>query len=259
MAIGRKHRYACLCWAAPIHEKSIVSEIPGTTRDVIEGMFHFRKKTMRILDTAGIRRKNRIDEPIEYYSVNRAIKTIDESDVVILLVDATAEFSEQDKKIAGLVLDRGKGLVVCLNKWDLVEKLPNRLQAVKDRIEFLFPDAVHLPLIPVSAKTTEGIEKILTTALRVNEEMYKRVDTGELNRALETWKAKFNIPLKKNTRIRYMTQTGIHPAHFVLFVNARRGFPQSYLQYLKNRLREEFGFRHVPIQIEIRKAVKSNP
>jgi GTP-binding protein len=240
-------------------EKSIVSDVPGTTRDVVEGFFTFRTKALRILDTAGIRRKNRIENALEYYSVNRAIRTIEESDVVVLLIDALSELSEQDKKIAGLVLKRGKGLVLCLNKWDLVEKIPNRLRAVKDRIEFLFPAAEHLPVIPVSAKTGEGIERLLATALKVNEEMDKRVDTGELNRALEAWKEKFAIPLKKNTRIRYMTQTDTRPARFVLFVNARRGFPRTYLQYLKNRLREDFGFRHVPIQIEVRKAAKSGP
>jgi GTPase len=238
-------------------EKSIVSDIPGTTRDVIEGFFEFRKRRLKILDTAGIRRKNRIEEPVEYYSVNRAIKAIEDTDVVVLLVDARAEFSEQDKKIAGLVLDRGKGLVLALNKWDLMKQMPNTLEAVRDRICFLFPDAEHLPLIPLSAKTGDGIEKILSTVITVRAEMTKRVDTGELNRALKNWKETYDIPLKKNIRIRYLTQESIDPVRFILFVNARRGFPQSYLRFLKNRIREDFGFRHIPIQIEIRKSQSS--
>ncbi len=238
-------------------EKSIVSDVPGTTRDVIEGYFTFRKKTLRILDTAGIRRKNRIEDALEYYSVNRAIKTIEESDVVVLLIDALVDVSEQDKKIAGLVMKRGKGLILAMNKWDMLEKVPNRLRAVRDRIEFLFPAAEHLPLLPLSAKTGEGVEKLLATAITVDREMDKRVETGELNRALESWKTRFSLPLKTNVRIRYMTQTGTRPARFVVFVNSRRSFPQSYAQYLTNRLREDFGFRHVPIQIEIRKAASS--
>lgn len=240
-------------------EKSIVSDIPGTTRDVIEGYFSFRKKKIRILDTAGIRRKNRIEDALEYYSVNRSIKTIEESDVVILLIDALADVSEQDKKIAGLVMKRGKGLILCLNKWDLLDKVPNRLRAVRDRVEFLFPAAEHLPLVPVSAKTGEGVENLLSIAVKVDREMDKRIETGELNRALEKWKTRFSLPLKTNIRIRYMTQTGTRPARFVIFVNSRRGFPSSYAHYLTNRLREDFGFRHVPIHIEIRKAVASSP
>jgi GTP-binding protein len=240
-------------------EKSIVSEVPGTTRDVIEGYFNFKRRTLKMLDTAGIRRKNRIDNPVEYYSVNRAIKTIEDSDVVILVVDARAEFSEQDKKIAGLVLGRGKGLVLALNKWDLVSSLPNAKRAVVDRIHFLFPDAEHIPTVPVSAKTGEGVEKVLSTVIRVREEMRKRIDTGELNRAFKEWKAAYDIPLKKNIRIRYITQEGVDPVRFIIFVNTRRGFPQSYLRYLKNRIREQFGFRHVPVQIEIRKSQSSTP
>jgi GTP-binding protein len=238
-------------------EKAIVSDVPGTTRDVIEGFIEFRKKILKILDTAGIRRKNRIDTSLEYYSVNRAIKTIEESDVVILLVDALQEFSEQDKKIAGLVLGRGKGLVLALNKWDLVPTVKNAEHAILDRIRFLFPDAEHIPTIPVSAYTGLGVEKVLSTVLRVRAEMCRRVETGELNRALKEWKARYDIPLKKNTRIRYITQESVDPVRFIVFVNARRGFPQSYLRYLKNRIREQFGFRHIPLQIEIRKSQSS--
>jgi GTP-binding protein len=234
-------------------EKSIVSDIPGTTRDVLEASFYFQKRKFTILDTAGIRKKNKIENPIEYYSVNRAIKSIDESDVVVLLADAQSSFTEQDKKIAGLVERRGKGLILCLNKWDIIEKKPNLFEAMKDRIEFLFPLAKTLPVLPVSAKTHEGIEKLLSTVVKVNDELSIRVDTGELNRALSDWKNKFSLPRNKNIRTRYLTQVSVRPIRFVLFINSRRSFPGSYLQYLKNRIREDFGFHHVPIQIEVRK------
>ena len=149
-------------------------------------------------------------------------------------------------------MSRGKGLVIALNKWDMLVHVKNRQQAVKDRICFLFPDAEHIPMIPLSAKTGDGMEKVLSMAVRVRAEMQKRVETGALNRALKEWKAKYDIPLKANTRIRYITQEGIDPIRFIVFVNARRGFPQSYTRYLKNRIRETFGFKHVPIQLEIR-------
>lgn len=235
-------------------EKAITSELPGTTRDVLEGFFMFDENKIVIRDTAGIRRKKQVENPVEYYSVSRAIGAIDESDVVILIVDVMEGFSEQDKKIASLVEKKGRGMIICLNKWDLQKKLPNTLRAISDRIEFLYPPARNLPMIPVSAKTGEGVEKMLRMTVRINRELDLRVDTGELNRALLEWKSKYDIPLKKNIRLRYMTQVGTRPIRFVLFANSLRRFPGSYLLYLKNRLREQFGFTHVPIEIEVRKA-----
>ncbi|RPJ04350.1 MAG: ribosome biogenesis GTPase Der, partial [Spirochaetaceae bacterium] len=239
--------------------RSIVSEVPGTTRDVIEGHFIYKEMNFTILDTAGIRKKKKVSEAVEYYSVNRAIKTIDDSDIVVLLVDAQEGFTEQDKKIANLIDRKGRGFILCLNKWDLTPDVSNQLAAMRDRIEFIFPYASSLPILPLSALNKEGIEKLLDTSIRIHKELFRRVDTGELNRALGEWVSQYHLPDKTRIKIRYMTQVGVHPVQFVIFTNSKSGFPDSYLSFLRNRIREQFGFHHVPIQIEVRTTARQTP
>ncbi len=237
-------------------ERSIVSETPGTTRDIIEGMFGYKHKLIRVMDTAGIRRKKKVDEAIEYYSVNRAIASIAESDVVCLLVDALEGLSEQDKKICMLVLHRGKGLVMALNKWDLLPEMPNRLRAFKDRIRFLFPVMDFVPIIPISAKEGPGVERMLDTVVGVWNLLHRRVETALLNRKLADWTKAYVIPGNKGRiKIRYATQVSVNPIRFVFFLNIIRGYPQGYTQYLKNKIRRELGFSLVPFEIELKKAV----
>ncbi len=235
-------------------ERSIVSPIPGTTRDVIEGELLHRGIRLRILDTAGIRRKSRVEESLEYYTVNRAIRSIEDSDVVLLVVDSLESVTDQDKKIAALVVRRGKGIVLVLNKWDLVEAVPNRREAFVDRIRFLFPLLDFAPVVPISALTGDGISKLLSTVFQVWRELNKRIETATLNRALGEWNARF-APKSSSAstfRARYVTQVHATPLRFVLFVNKRRGFPASWVEYLKNRLRKDFGMAHVPIEVELR-------
>jgi GTP-binding protein len=166
---------------------SIVSDIPGTTRDVVEGSFTWKGRGFQVLDTAGIRRRSKVSENIEYYSVNRAIKTIDDADIVFLVIDAREGLTDQDKKIAALAHDKGRGIIMVLNKWDLMPGIKNTFQAAQDRIRFFFGQMDYAPIAAVSAKSGEGVEVLLNTALRMYGQLLKRVDTAALNHALEGW------------------------------------------------------------------------
>jgi GTP-binding protein len=233
---------------------SLVSPIAGTTRDIIEGTFSYKGKVFRILDTAGIRRKNKVTEDLEYYSVNRAFKTIDEADIVILLIDVEKGLVEQDKKIAAQIVKKGRGVILAANKWDTLEDTPNTLNAVTDRIRFLFPVLDFAPVVPLSALEGQGIELLLKTADTLMNQLQKRIETGPLNQALKRWVDKTPPPQNARDRwkIRYITQVSKHPVQFVLFVNKAKGFPEFYLGYLRNQLRKEFGFTQIPIQVELR-------
>ncbi len=248
-----------LCNALIGREASIVSDLPGTTRDVIEESFVFRGRQMRILDTAGIRRKRSVNNEVEYYSVTRAIDTIKESDVVLLLVDAEKGLSEQDKKIASLVVKEGRGIVIVLNKWDLMQSMGNRFEAVRDRIRFVFPILEFAPVVPISAREGTGLQKLLQTTVGVHRRLHSRVETARLNEALARWVARTPPPTPHGRpwRLRYMTQVQVNPVVFILFVNRSRGFPETYLAYVKNQIRKEFGMSDIPIRVEVRYSQKS--
>lgn len=235
---------------------SIVSEIAGTTRDVVEGSFSYKERSFYVTDTAGIRRKKKVGENVEYYSVNRAISSIDECDVVLLMIDADKGLAEQDKKIASLIVKQGKGVVLVLNKWDLLEDVANQEDAVKDRIRFLFPILSFAPIIPLSALKGDGVPRLLNTVVSIFSQMTKRVDTSTLNKALDDWLYDYEPPNRKNMRfkVKYMTQTGVKPVQFVLFVNRVKSFPADWIQYCKNRLRKDMGFHSVPIRIDLKES-----
>ena len=235
-------------------EASIVSDVPGTTRDVVSGDFTYKGTHYTVLDTAGIRRKNKVDEDVEYYSVNRAIKTIEEADIIFLMVDAALGLVEQDKKIASLIVSAGKGVVIVLNKWDLVKENPNQMEAIKDRTRFVFPILAFAPLVPLSALDGEGVEKLLSTGWGVYKQLNTRVETSRLNTALRGWLEKYEPPRGKRTyyKIFYGTQTRCAPVEFLFFVNRQKGFPQGYLQYLTNSIRKDLGFSSIPLKIELR-------
>lgn len=235
-------------------DASLVSDVPGTTRDVIEGEFARAGERFRILDTAGIRRKKKVSENIEYYSVTRAIDTISEADVVVLMIDAEKGLSEQDKKIAALVVERGRGLVLALNKWDLIPQVGNAFQAVRDRILFLFPVISFAPMIPVSARLGRGVDELVEAVKKVNRQLYHRIDTGKLNRHLAKWIAQTPPPVRGRGRlkIRYITQVQRLPVTFIAFVNRKKGFPDSYVGYLRNQIRADFGLSSIPFRLELR-------
>lgn len=233
---------------------SIVSDIAGTTRDVMIGNFSFRGSDYTVLDTAGIRRKSKVDEDVEYYSVNRAIKTIDEADVVLLMVDATEGLSDQDKKIASLIVRRGKGVVIVLNKIDLLKGVQNELAAIEDRVRFLFPILNFAPIVPISAASGDEVNNMLDTVSRVWKQLNKRIDTATLNEAIKMWQETYQPPRGKegHYKILYATQVSVTPVRFLLFVNRIKDFPESYISYVKNSLRKDLGFSAIPIEISLR-------
>lgn len=235
-------------------ESSIVSDIPGTTRDVIEGRFQHRDTLFQVLDTAGIRRKKKVQESVEYYSVNRAFKTIENSDVVLLLIDVEEGLTDQDKKIAQQAVKRGKGIIIVLNKWDKVQKVKNQMQAIQDRVRFVFPILGFAPIVPVSAKTGDGVEKLLSNVYSVWKQLNRRVDTPVVNELIRDVVAHSQPPRSSrgHFKVFYATQVGSNPVKFVIFVNRKKGFPKSYVQYLTNSIRRELGFTNVPLSVELR-------
>ncbi len=235
-------------------DASLVSETPGTTRDVVAGRFSHSGSEFEILDTAGIRRKNRVENDVEYYSVNRAIGTIEEADVVLLLIDATEGLSDQDKKIASLVVDRGRGLILVLNKWDLFGTIQNAFQAVRDRINFVFPVLNFAPIVAVSSTERTGFETLIKQTKTVYRQLTRRVDTGPLNQQLQRWVEETPPPMVggRRLKLRYMTQVSVEPVVFVVFANRTRHVPDSYLGYIRNKIRKDLKFSHIPFRLELR-------
>jgi GTP-binding protein len=235
-------------------ERAIVSEIAGTTRDVIEADFVHAGQRYVVVDTAGIRRRSRVEDDVEYYSVNRAIGAIEDCDVALLLVDAQKGLSDQDKKIAARIVDRGRGVLLVINKWDLFQDVPNMLQAFIDRTRYVFPVLSYAPVVAVSARDGTGIKRLMKTVRKAHQQLHRRVETGPLNRALAAWVEHSPPPAPKGRpyKPRYLTQVSTRPVKFVLFVNRAKGFPASYVQYIANRIRAEFGFDSVPVKVELR-------
>jgi GTP-binding protein len=237
---------------------SIVSDIPGTTRDVVEGSFTWKNRDFLVLDTAGIRRKSKVYENIEYYSVNRAIKTIDEADIVFLVIDAQESLTDQDKKIAALAHDKGRGLILVLNKWDTMPAVKNTFEAVSDRIHFLFGQMEYAPIIALSALNGSGIEELLNISLKMYDQLKRQIETAALNNALEKWLTEYPPPSGPRTRfkIRYAVQKEANPVRFIFFTSRTHAVSDTYVAYLRNRIRRDLGFSLVPVAIDIRSSSK---
>jgi GTP-binding protein len=239
---------------------SIVSDIAGTTRDVVMGAFNYKGTDFTVLDTAGIRRKSKVEEDVEYYSVNRAIKTIDEADVVLLMIDSVEGLSDQDKKIANLIVRRGKGIILVLNKIDLLAGIGNELEAIKDRVRFLFPILNFAPITSISALKGQDIGKLLDMVWMVWKQLNKRVDTARLNEAIKVWSEAYQPPRggSGHYKVYYGTQISANPVKFLFFVNRVKEFPQIYIQYLKNNIRKDLGFTLIPVEVDLRER-RRNP
>lgn len=239
---------------------SIVSTIAGTTRDVVRGAFSYKSTDFTILDTAGIRRKSKVDDDVEYYSVNRAIKTIDDADVILLMIDSVDGLSDQDKKIANLIVRKGKGIILVLNKIDKLSGIENEIDAIKDRIRFMFPILSFAPITSISALNGTKIPALLDTVWGVWKQLNKRVDTSIINNALKDWSESYTPPRgsEGHYKVYYGTQVSENPIRFLFFVNRISNFPEIYRKYLKNCIRRDLGFSQVPIEVSLRER-RRNP
>ena len=235
-------------------DASIVSDYAGTTRDVVEGSFRYNGRDCLLLDTAGIRRKSKVKENVEYYSVNRAIKTLDKCDVVILMIDAQEGLAEQDKKICALAYERGRPIIFALNKWDTQEKGRTPARKAEENIRIMFGQMNWAPIVEISALQGDGMKKLMDTVLELYSQVTRRVETAALNAALKDWLFKYPPPASKTMhfKIRYMTQTSSNPVNFVIFATRPDSVPLTYITFLKNRIREDLGFDKIPVQLELK-------
>ena len=239
-------------------KRSIVSEKAGTTRDVVEGTFTYKNQSCLLLDTAGIRRRSKVTENIEYYSVNRAIKTIDNADIIFLLIDAQDGLCEQDKKIASLAYAKGRGIIFALNKWDTQEQNKKYLQQTIKNIRVMFAHMDYAPILALSAQKESGIPELLDTALVMYKELTKEIETSALNAALKDWVSAYPPPAGRASHfsLKYIVQSGTNPARFILFASRRDAIAQNYLSYIKNKIRADLGFEHIPVLLDVRASRK---
>ena len=235
-------------------ERMIVSNIAGTTRDSVDTTVENEHGKFTFIDTAGIRRQSKINDKIEKYSVLRAHMAVERADVCLLMIDATEGITEQDEKIAGIAHESGKGSIIVVNKWDLVEKDNNTVKAFTDRIRTALAYMPYAPIIFVSAKTGQRLPNIYKLIAHVQDQRSMRVTTGMLNDILGEAMMRTQPPSDKGKRLKiyYMTQNAVAPPTFVLFCNSIELFHFSYQRYIENCLRETFGFEGTPIKMIIK-------
>lgn len=236
-------------------DRVIVSNVSGTTRDSIDSYVTYKDKEFIIVDTAGIRKKSKVDYGVEKFAVDRAIRSIRDCDVALLVIDAKEGISDQDKKISSIITEAGKGLIVAINKWDLIEdKKANTINKFEKELAVDIPFLSFAPKIFISAVTKQRLGQIFDKSLEVYEQCIKRVSTGLLNKVISEAYA-LNPPTSfkgKRLKIYYVTQAKTQPPTFVLFVNNEELLKDSYKRYLENKLREAFGFFGTPIRISVR-------
>jgi len=239
-------------------DRVIVSNIPGTTRDAIDTVLKRDDKEYVIIDTAGMRRKCRINEPAEHYSVSRSLNAIDRSDVCVLVIDADSGIIDMDKHIAGYAHEAGKGLLIVVNKWDLPEKETNTMKKFEDEIREAFGFASYALTLFVSAKTGQRCDRILPLVDFISEQVNRRIPTAQLNEVLREAVALNPPPTDNGRRLKvlYGTQVGVKPPKIVIFLNDPELMHFSYARYLENKLREAFGFAGTPISLIWRKRDK---
>lgn len=232
-------------------ERSIVSDIAGTTRDAIDSSLKYDGDKFTLIDTAGIRRKSKVEDSIEYYSVLRAVKSIKRADVCVLMLDATELLTDQDKRVAGLIYEERKPIIIAVNKWDLIEKNNNSVKEFTDLVKADLPFLDYAPIVTISALTGKRTVNILEQARFINEEYHKKITTGLLNQILAEIIAQNPVPTRKGraVKINYATQVSQAPPKFVFFSNNPDLIHFSYQRYIENKLREYFGFEGCPIDI----------
>ena len=232
-------------------ERVIVSDVAGTTRDAIDTVIQKNGKEYVFIDTAGLRRKNKIKEDLERYSVIRTVSAVERCDVAVLVIDATEGITEQEAKIAGIAHERGKGMIIAVNKWDLVEKDDKTIYKFTNKIREVLAYMSYAELVFISAKTGQRFPKIFDMLDAVIENHAMRVQTGVLNEILTEAVAMKQPPSDKGKRLKlyYMTQVSVKPPTFVVFINDRQQMHFSYTRYIENQIRNTFGFRGTPIHI----------
>ena len=235
-------------------ERVIVSNVAGTTRDAIDSYFENESGKYVFIDTAGMRKKSRVDESIERYSVLRATMAIDRADVCLILIDATEGVTEQDTKVAGLAHEAGKACIIVVNKWDLVEKDGKTMDHMRENVRRDLAYMTYAPVLFISAATGQRVTRLFELINYVHQQACTRITTGMLNNVLEDAQTRVQPPTDKGRRLKiyYMTQVGVKPPHFVVFCNDRRLFHFSYRRYLENCIRNVFGLEGTPIVLTVR-------
>lgn len=242
-------------------ERAIVSDIAGTTRDAVDTEVTCDGRQYVFIDTAGIRRKNKIKEEIERYSIIRAVAAVERADVVVILIDGTEGVTEQDAKIAGIAHDRGKGIIIAVNKWDIVEKDDKTIYRQSERIRQVLSFMPYAEILFLSAKTGQRLHKLFTLIDIVIQNNSMRVATGVLNEIMAEAVAMQQPPSDKGKRLKlyYITQASVKPPTFVIFVNDKSLMHFSYTRYLENQIREAFGFRGTALRFFIRERKEGRP
>lgn len=232
----------------------IVSDIAGTTRDAVDAVVKHNGREYVFIDTAGLRRKNKIKEDLEHYMIVRAVTAVERADIAVLVIDAKEGVTEQDAKIAGIAHEQGKGIIVAVNKWDAIEKDNSSVKKFTDRIRNTLSFMPYADIMFISAKTGQRIQKLYDEIDTVLDSSKRRVATGVLNEILSEATAMQQPPTDKGKRLRcyYMTQVSVAPPTFVLFVNDKKLAHFSYMRYIENQIRETFGFKGTAIRILVR-------
>ncbi len=235
-------------------ERSIVSDIAGTTRDAIDTYVENEKGKFNFIDTAGLRRKSRVDDKIEKYSILRAQMSIERADVCVIMIDGVEGFTEQDSKVAGLALEQGKACIIAVNKWDAVTKDGTTMDSYRKKLMKDFSFMPYAPIIFISAKTGQRIDRLFELITYVHSQNTMRISTGMLNDILADATARVQPPSDKGKRLKiyYMTQASTKPPTFVCFCNRAELFHFSYQRYLENQIRSTFGLEGTPVRFVIR-------
>ncbi len=235
-------------------ERVIVSDVAGTTRDAIDSRFENQQGTFVFIDTAGIRRKSKVEDSIEKYSVLRATMAIERADVCLILIDAAEGVTEQDTKVAGLAHEAGKASIIVVNKWDLIEKDGKTMDHMREKVRQDLAFMPYAPILFISAKTGQRVDRLFALIDYVSNQAAVRITTGMLNNVLADAQTRVQPPTDKGRRLKiyYMTQVGIKPPHFVIFCNDAKLFHFSYRRYLENCIRNTFGLEGTPVRISIR-------
>ncbi|MDR0903845.1 MAG: ribosome biogenesis GTPase Der [Ruminococcus sp.] len=235
-------------------ERSIVSDIAGTTRDAIDSIIENSHGKFVFIDTAGIRRKSKVNDKLEHFSVLRAYMAVERADVCVIMIDGAEGFTDQDSKVAGFAHEKGKGCIVAVNKWDIVEKTTNTMNEMRKSLANDFSFMSYVPFEFISAKTGRGIDGLFEQIKNVNRENCMRISTGMLNDVLSYAVARVQPPTDKGRRLKiyYMTQPSTKPPTFVCFVNRADLFHFSYQRYIENQIRQTFGLTGTPVRLIIK-------